>query len=59
MVVNTNLVEKLNKLFEYFSNIDDIHIENEDDNYSYQSLEYQENLISFKECIDLLSEQKL
>lgn len=50
------LKQKLEIIYDYFSNTDDIHINNEDDNYSYQSKEYLKNLEDLKLIINQLKE---
>ena len=50
--LNKSFKEELEGIYKFFSYTDDIHINNEDDNYSYQSKEYSKNLEKLKSIIE-------
>lgn len=47
-----NKLEILREIYQFFLYIDDVHIDNEDDNYSYQSNEYLKNLDKLKKLLE-------
>lgn len=53
---SNRLKQKLEDIYTFFLHTDDIHIDNEDDNYSYQSDEYAKNLENLKLVINQLKE---
>lgn len=50
--IESRFIKNNEEIYEFFSYIDDVHINNEDDNYSYQSDKYSKNLEKLKFIIE-------